>query len=194
MATLLPALGFLDFYTMRYTFVADHFQYLASLGPIAVSGATLEALRNRLPRSVGLVQYEAAAGDRRHHSAHFRIAQLRVAQGRPAEAIVHYRKALAYDPDSSVVSNGLAAAQALDGRLDEAVDSYRRALAGNPRLLEAHYNLALLLAKRGKAAEAREELGAARALAVAAGATALLHNIDSHLGRLPGPTARGASR
>ena len=33
--TLLPAIGFLDVYPMRYSYVADHFQYLASLGPIA---------------------------------------------------------------------------------------------------------------------------------------------------------------
>ena len=30
--TLLPALGFFDVYPMRYSFVADHFQYLASAG------------------------------------------------------------------------------------------------------------------------------------------------------------------
>ncbi len=34
--TLLPALGFIDYFTMRYTYVADHFQYLASIGPITL--------------------------------------------------------------------------------------------------------------------------------------------------------------
>jgi len=33
---LLPALGFIDFFLMRYTFVADHLQYLACLGLIAL--------------------------------------------------------------------------------------------------------------------------------------------------------------
>src|SRR3989442_9286756 len=34
--TLAPALGFVDVYPFRYSFVADHFQYLASLGPITL--------------------------------------------------------------------------------------------------------------------------------------------------------------
>ncbi len=34
--TLLPALGFIDVYPMRYSFVADHFQYLACIGPIVL--------------------------------------------------------------------------------------------------------------------------------------------------------------
>jgi protein O-mannosyl-transferase len=37
--TLFPALGFVNFYPMRYTYVADHYQYLAGIGlfvPIAV--------------------------------------------------------------------------------------------------------------------------------------------------------------
>src|SRR5206468_3833069 len=37
--TLAPALGFVDVYPMRYAFVADHFQYLASLGLIALAAA-----------------------------------------------------------------------------------------------------------------------------------------------------------
>jgi hypothetical protein len=34
--TLVPALGFFNIYPMRYSFVADHFQYLASIGLIVL--------------------------------------------------------------------------------------------------------------------------------------------------------------
>ena len=34
--TLFPALGFFNVYPFRYSFVADHFQYLASIGPVVL--------------------------------------------------------------------------------------------------------------------------------------------------------------
>src|SRR5579872_2526847 len=44
-ATLAPTLGFIVYYTFRYTFVADHYQYLACLGPLALLAAGLEKLQ-----------------------------------------------------------------------------------------------------------------------------------------------------
>src|SRR4029077_11142392 len=46
--TLVPALGFFDVFPMRYTFVADHYQYLASIGVIVllVVGGTRVCQRN----------------------------------------------------------------------------------------------------------------------------------------------------
>src|SRR5581483_9634135 len=48
--TLGPLLGFIMLYTFRYTFVADHYQYLACIGPIALisAGAALQARRSDL--------------------------------------------------------------------------------------------------------------------------------------------------
>src|SRR5688500_4432073 len=40
-ATLSPMLGFIMLYTFRYSFVADHYQYLASIGPLALAAAGL---------------------------------------------------------------------------------------------------------------------------------------------------------
>jgi protein O-mannosyl-transferase len=39
--TLSPALGFVNVYPMRYSFVADHFQYLACAAPLALAAAIL---------------------------------------------------------------------------------------------------------------------------------------------------------
>jgi tetratricopeptide (TPR) repeat protein len=43
--TLSPALGFINVFPMRYSFVADHFQYLACIGLIVPAAATVAAWR-----------------------------------------------------------------------------------------------------------------------------------------------------
>ena len=50
--TLVPALGFFNVYPMRYSFVADHFQYLASIGLIALFVAAIAKLGKYLPVNV----------------------------------------------------------------------------------------------------------------------------------------------
>src|SRR5215468_5534975 len=53
-ATLSPVLGFVMLFTFRYTFVADHYQYLACLGPIALASAGIVSLSDKF------AQYRAA--------------------------------------------------------------------------------------------------------------------------------------
>ena len=51
LALLFPVLGFFNVYFFRYSFVADHFQYLASIGPLTLAAAGISRLfgfsRNR---------------------------------------------------------------------------------------------------------------------------------------------------
>jgi tetratricopeptide (TPR) repeat protein len=47
-ATLAPALGFVNVYPMQFSFVADHFQYLASIGPIAFIATAAKRLTGRM--------------------------------------------------------------------------------------------------------------------------------------------------
>ena len=52
--TLSPVLGFVDFSFMRIAFVADRFQYLASIGPLALLGVVFHgAVRGRFLRRPG---------------------------------------------------------------------------------------------------------------------------------------------
>lgn len=46
--TLFPALGFFDVYPMRFSFVADHFQYVASIGLIVLVVASASVAAERL--------------------------------------------------------------------------------------------------------------------------------------------------
>src|SRR4029434_2697797 len=54
-ATLSPVLGFIMLYTFRYTFVADHYQYLACIGPIALASAGLVNLTDTFENSRTLI-------------------------------------------------------------------------------------------------------------------------------------------
>ena len=47
-ATLSPVLGFIMLYTFLYSFVADHYQYLACIGPIALAAAAMKLALGRL--------------------------------------------------------------------------------------------------------------------------------------------------
>jgi tetratricopeptide (TPR) repeat protein len=60
--TLFPALGFVDVYPMRFSFVADHFQYLASIGLIALACSLLGRLGRGLVRRGGVGRATAAVG------------------------------------------------------------------------------------------------------------------------------------
>src|SRR2546430_13190029 len=45
--SLFPVLGFFSVFFFRYSFVSDHFQYLASMGPLALAGAGIATLLGR---------------------------------------------------------------------------------------------------------------------------------------------------
>ena len=51
--TLSPVLGFIMLFTFRYTFVADHYQYLACIGPIALASASVVSLADKFTRYRG---------------------------------------------------------------------------------------------------------------------------------------------
>jgi hypothetical protein len=56
LVTVAPALGFVNVYPFRFSFVADHFQYLASLGVIGLVAAGLtRAIPDRFARASGVV-------------------------------------------------------------------------------------------------------------------------------------------
>jgi tetratricopeptide (TPR) repeat protein len=52
--TLFPAIGFFNVYPMRFSFVADHFQYSAAIGMFVLWGAGFHLLGMKRPRAVTL--------------------------------------------------------------------------------------------------------------------------------------------
>ncbi|MGA2230646.1 MAG: tetratricopeptide repeat protein [Tepidisphaeraceae bacterium] len=136
--SLFPALGFLDVYPMRYSFVADHFQYLASIAPLAVAAAAL----SRAPR-VAVVPILIVLG---------------VLTWRQGDVYLNseslWRDVVSKNPNSAVGHCDLGDALMDRGDLNEAADQFQQAMNIDPQFVEAEMGL-------GAAAEARGEFSQA---------------------------------
>ena len=172
--TLGPALGFVNVYPMRYSFVADHFQYLAGVGLIVLAAAAL----NRAPRVIpatlvvllGALTWQQAGIYRDLETlwrdtlaknpgcwlAHNNLGPLLRNQGRVEEAMEHYHQALRNNPNSAETLNNLGVALADKGRFDEAIENYRQAIQINPNSSGALNNLGAALTAKGRLDEAIE--------------------------------------
>jgi tetratricopeptide (TPR) repeat protein len=171
--SLAPALGFVDVYPMRYTFVADHYQYLASLGPLALAAAGLARLRPPTAPALGLVIGVLAAlgfAGRSWGQAHVyhdagTLWRDTLAKD-PTSLIGHvnlgsqleqYRAVLAIAPDDADAHNDLGSALVARGRADEGMAELLAAVRGDPTHAAARNNLGNLLASRGRLDEAIEQ-------------------------------------
>ena len=147
-ATLSPVLGFIMLYTFRYTFVADHYQYLASIGPIALASAGVATLAGTFKRSRALILSVAVC----------LIVILAVLTRRQAamygdiEAL--WRTTLARNPSCWMAHNNLGIVLFQKGNSDEAIDHYRTTLEMQPDFWDADYNLGIALLSKGQVDEA----------------------------------------
>jgi tetratricopeptide (TPR) repeat protein len=79
-----------------------------------------------------------------------------IAQNREGEALDHYRRGVALDPDYADGHNNLGVLLARQGNFAEAIDHYQRALAIRPDYPDPQVNWGVALAKQGKSSEAIE--------------------------------------
>jgi tetratricopeptide (TPR) repeat protein len=154
--TLFPALGFFNVYPMRYSFVADHFQYHASVAMVALFAAALAYLGHRLPRPARIPLATVLV---------LTLAAVTFARTRVYEsALTLWTDTAAKNPDSWMVHVNLGHALVNEGDLDAAQQNYERAAALAPEQPEALINVGGMLAKRGHYDAAIAEYN--RALAV----------------------------
>ena len=143
-ATLSPVLGFIMLYTFRYTFVADHYQYLASIGPIALASA-------------GITTLAASFKESRHSifgAAVCIVAALAVFTWRQstmyADIEALWGTTIARNPGCWMAHNNLGIVLSQKGEIDEAIAHYRKTLEMSPDFADADYNLGNALLQKGE--------------------------------------------
>ena len=179
--TLSPLLGFIMLYTFRFTFVADHYQYVACLGPIGLMVAALHragltwgwgrpflkpALGGVLLLILGILTWRQCQTyadaetlwrttiDRNPASwlARVNLGNILFDQGRNAKGMIQFQQALRDGPDSPEAQNDVGFA--LLGQAAEAASCFQEAIRLSPDFTEAQINLGVSLLNQGRTAEA----------------------------------------
>jgi tetratricopeptide (TPR) repeat protein len=158
-ASLSPLLGFIPLFTFWYTYVADHYQYMASIGPIALlsAGAT-QLLRDRT--SLGMRGLASAAALVLVILAILTWNQSRVYENE--ETL--WRDTIAKNPTSWMAQTNLGRYLLREERFEEAADAYGRVFAIRPEAHRAHVGRGRALLELGREREAEEHFEAALAL------------------------------
>jgi tetratricopeptide (TPR) repeat protein len=180
-----PALNFVSQAFTRLSYVADHFQYLACVGVIAVLVAGLANLFKVKGRGAAAAYGGLSAllvivltGLSFAQSPHYQnietlfkhnmelnpaasvplsnVAASKAIMGLFEEAIPLYETALEITRDDAMLYRQLALAQASVGRNEQALENYRESIRLDPEDASTHYYLAGLLVEKGQLAEGVE--------------------------------------
>jgi tetratricopeptide (TPR) repeat protein len=120
-AALFPALGFVDVYPFRYSFVADHFAYHAMPAGLAAVAAGLQAVAARLRQpALGPAVAILLAG----------VSWSRTAVFQDLDTL--YTDTLAKNPTCSAAANNLGFLRLSQGRTEEAIELLIRSAATAP--------------------------------------------------------------
>lgn len=178
--TLFPALGFFNVYFMRFSYVADHFQYLAGISVMAVAAAGISRFRSMLiarslqavlilllgvntwAQATAYVSAQEVWADTLKKNpgawlAHNNLAVLLEREGRIEEAERHFRAALALQQDLSKVHGNLASLLADRGDFASAMPHFLEAIRIAPEAFDARYNLAVAYQRQQDWAQAASE-------------------------------------
>jgi protein O-mannosyl-transferase len=180
---LIPVMGFTDVGYMQYSLVADHYQHLAIIGPIALAAAAWSVWNRRSQAAQKFWPYAAAIvvvgclswgtieqsdlyrqADALFESslsyswlANDNLAKDSIHRGQPEQALAYYRQSLQLNPDNGGTEADMSLALWMLGRDDEALKHAGRAVELNPNSAAAHNQLGLALKHSGQLTAAVEQ-------------------------------------
>jgi protein O-mannosyl-transferase len=179
-AALGPALGFVNVYPHRYSFVADHWAYLASIGPLVVLAAVLARLRARAVAGLCLALLAVLTWRQAGHYTDAETLYRRTLEANPAcwmarqnLGVLLYERGALVDAEAQLLAalEGHPAPAGVHSSLglvamssDDAAGAerrFRRAVAIDPDLADAHNNLGVLLVNTSRRDEAESAWSAA---------------------------------
>lgn len=159
---IMPALGLFDIYPMRYSFVADHFQYLASLSIIALLAAiarrvTVVGCSRLVPTARAP---EACVARTWIVVSALVLAGLGFLTWKQAQTYrgpeVLWRATLARNPESWLSHINLGSLLERRGQLEEARGHFLAALRVRPGHANALFNLGVISERQGRSNDARD--------------------------------------
>ncbi|HEY5228557.1 MAG TPA: tetratricopeptide repeat protein, partial [Opitutaceae bacterium] len=157
--TLFPALGFVNLFPFLYSYVADHFQYLAMAMVVAAAaaGASL-AVQRWAPDTASAARVAAV----------LLLAGLGVLTWRQcgmySNSETLWRATIARNPGCWMAYNNLAVELLADGKIDESVEAVGTGLRLDPSNAAAHATLGEAYARQGHTDLAVSEFNTALAL------------------------------
>ena len=173
---LFPALGFINVYPFLYSFVADHFQYLACAAPLTLFAAGVAMAIDSFAKSVPRLTLACAlllilatltwrqCGQYKNIETLWRVTLARnpdcwmaysnlgsflLEQGNAVEATVDFHKALELWPEQSKDHNNLGRALVQQGRTAEAMNEFQAALRISPNDPDSETNIGAALLQQG---------------------------------------------
>jgi tetratricopeptide (TPR) repeat protein len=147
--TLAPLLGFVMESTFRYTFVADHYQYAATIGPCALVAAAVSTFLGRLSMYKAAVYWLVSCGILCFLGyLTFKQSELY----RDSETL--WRITLRRNPTSALAEYQLACACLENGKVDEGLYYFKDNIGRFPQDADAYYNLGSVFLRLGRFNEA----------------------------------------
>jgi tetratricopeptide (TPR) repeat protein len=184
---LLPVLGFINIYFMRYSLVADHWQYFSIIGPVTLVAAgmttALDRFAGRQPflkpalcgvlllglgvltwrqcgmyADVEMLWQTTIAGNAGCYLACNNLGTILLQKGQVDQAIAYFQRALEIQPDYLMAHLNLGSAFSQKGEVDKAITQFQKVLEIQPGDAKAHSNLGMVLLQKGRVDEAMVHL------------------------------------